>query len=54
MVEIGWRSDLKRKLIWLLAIKFTALALLAYLFFSPSQRPRIDPARAAEHIAVQP
>jgi hypothetical protein len=53
MVETGWRRDLRRKLIWLLAIKIAALALIGGLFFSSSQRPQIDPHGAAEHLGAE-
>jgi len=52
MPVIAWRRDLKRKLAWLLAIKLAALAALWLLFFSPSHRPAVDPAHAAEHLGA--
>jgi hypothetical protein len=53
MIEFDWRRDLKRKLIWLLAIKLAALALIGSLLFSPAQRPRIDSEGTAEHLGAQ-
>jgi hypothetical protein len=52
MHAIAWRHDLKRKLIWLLAIKVAALALIGYFFFSPAERPAVDPAATAEHLGA--
>lgn len=54
MSPVAWRHDLRRKLIWLLAIKLAALAALWLLFFSPAHRPAVDPARAAEHLEAVP
>ncbi|HZF16302.1 MAG TPA: hypothetical protein VE046_10205 [Steroidobacteraceae bacterium] len=52
MSTIAWRHDLKRKLVWLLAIKLAALTLIGYFLFPPAQRPAVDPAAAAEHLGA--
>jgi len=52
--EADWRRGLKRRLAWLLAIKFAALMLMWYLFFSPPHRQHIDGEAASERLAVSP
>jgi hypothetical protein len=42
---------LRRDLVWILAVKFAALALLRVLFFSPAQQPAADAVATARHIA---
>jgi hypothetical protein len=48
----GHRHSLRRELGWLLALKFAALALLWWLFFSAAHQPLIDAPAATRQLAV--
>jgi hypothetical protein len=50
----GWRRALRRELTWLMTLKVAALALLWWLFFSPSQHSRVDGEAASRRFAVTP
>ena len=50
----GWRSALKRDVALLLLAKLAALALLWWLFFSPTHQVRVDAPATGSHLAVQP
>jgi hypothetical protein len=47
-----WHVALRRKVVWLLALKFVALVILWALFFSPAHRFDVTPGRSAEHLAL--
>jgi hypothetical protein len=47
-----WRPELRRELTLLVALKVLALALLWWLFFSPTHRPRVDAHAASERLGV--
>lgn len=49
-----WRRSMRRGMVWLLTVKFAALILLWWLFFSPSHRQHIGGEAASEHLAVAP
>jgi hypothetical protein len=48
------RHAVWRELTWLLVLKFAALTLLWWLFFSASHRPRVDGWTAGQRFAVDP
>ena len=50
----GWRLALRRELAWLTILKVAALALLWWLFFSPSQNSPVDREAASRRFAVTP
>ena len=50
----AWHVALRRKIVWLLALKFVALLILWTLFFSPAHRFDVTPARSAQHLALDP
>jgi len=50
----GWRRALTRELAWLLTLKVAALALLWWLFFSPSHQGPVDGEAASRRFAVTP
>jgi hypothetical protein len=52
--EADWRRSMRRGMMWLLTIKFAALILLWWLFFSPPHRQHIDGKAASEHLEVVP
>jgi type II secretory pathway component PulM len=47
-----WRHRLSRELVALIALKFAALALLWWLFFSPAHRTAVDADAAGRRIGV--
>jgi len=47
-----WQRALRRELGWLLAVKFVALLLLWWLFFSPTHRPHVDGDVASRKFAL--
>jgi hypothetical protein len=47
-----WHIVLRRKIVWLLVIKFFALLVLWTLFFSPAHRDDVTSERSAEHLAL--
>jgi len=54
MKNPGWRRALRRELAWLMTLKVAALALLWWLFFSPSQHSPVDGEAASRRFAVTP
>jgi hypothetical protein len=50
--EAPWRRRLSGELVVLVAIKFAALALLWWLFFSPAHRTNVDPEAASRRLGV--
>jgi hypothetical protein len=44
--------DLRRDVAWLLAVKFAALGLLWFIFFSPAHQPAVDASVASQRLAV--
>jgi hypothetical protein len=44
--------DLRRDLARLLAVKFAALGLLWFIFFSPAHQPAVDASAASQRLAV--
>jgi hypothetical protein len=48
----GWRRTLRRELAWLVTLKFAALALLWWLFFSPPHRSPVGGREASRRFAV--
>jgi hypothetical protein len=50
--EVLWRRRLSRELVGLIAIKFAALALLWWLFFSPAHRTAVDAVSAGQRLGV--
>ncbi len=50
--EALWRRRLSRELVGLIAIKFAALILLWWLFFSPAHRTSVDAANAGQRLGV--
>ena len=50
----GWRHTLRRELAWLMTLKVAALALLWWVFFSPSHHSRVDGQAASRRFAVTP
>jgi hypothetical protein len=50
----GWRRTLRRELAWLTTLKVAALALLWWLFFSPSHHSPVDGESASRRFAVTP
>jgi hypothetical protein len=50
--EAPWRRRLSGELVVLVAIKFAALALLWWLFFSPAHRTAVDPESASHRLGV--
>lgn len=50
MRRAPWAMRLRRHLSIALVAKLLLLAILYFLFFSPSQRPHIDAQRAADHL----
>jgi len=52
--EADWRHGMRRGMVWLLTVKFAALLLLWWLFFSPSHRQHIGGEAASERLAVVP
>jgi uncharacterized membrane protein len=53
MRAVGWRAALRRDLALLLLFKAIALALLWWLFFSPTHRAAVDPAATGRHMGLQ-
>ena len=55
-LSIGYHRhrSIRRELAWLLAVKFGALFLLWWLFFSPAHRQPIDGRAVGERLAVTP
>jgi len=47
-----WQRVMRRELGWLLAVKFVALLLLWWLFFSPPHRPHVDGDAARQKFAL--
>jgi hypothetical protein len=47
-----WRRRLSRELVALIALKFAALALLWWLFFSPAHRTPVDADSAGHRLGV--
>ncbi len=52
--KTDWRPGMRRGMVWLLTIKFAALILLWWLFFSPPHRQHIGGEAASERLAVAP
>jgi len=52
--EADWRRGMRFRLVSLLAVKFAALILLWWLFFSPSHRQHVDGEATSERLAVVP
>lgn len=52
MHDLGWRRTLRRELSWLLVLKFAALALLWWLFFSPAHRAPVDAQAESRRLGV--
>jgi hypothetical protein len=50
--EALWRRRLSGELAVLIAVKFAALALLWWLFFSPPHRTVVDPEVASQRLGV--
>jgi hypothetical protein len=50
--EALWRRRLGGELAVLIAVKFAALALLWWLFFSPPHRTAVDPQAASQRLGV--
>jgi hypothetical protein len=50
----GWRRTLRRELAWLMTLKVAALALLWWLFFSPSHQSPVDGAAASRRFVLTP
>jgi hypothetical protein len=50
----GWRRTLRRELVWLMALKVAALALLWWVFFSPPHHSPVDGRAASRRFAVAP
>ena len=50
--EADWRRGMRFRMVSLLAVKFAALILLWWLFFSPSHRQHIDGEATSERLAV--
>jgi hypothetical protein len=50
--EALWRRRLSGELAVLIAVKFAALALLWWLFFSPPHRTAVDPEAASQRLGV--
>jgi len=50
--EAPWRRRLSGELVVLVAIKLAALALLWWLFFSPTHRTDVDPEAASRRLGV--
>jgi len=50
----GWRRTLRRELTWLMTLKVAALALLWWVFFSPSHHSPVDGQAASRRFAVTP
>jgi hypothetical protein len=49
-----WRSELRRAIATLLALKLAALSLLWWAFFSPSHRTAVDAAAASQRLSLAP
>lgn len=52
--DADWRHCMRRRMSLLLTVKFAALMLLWWLFFSPSHRQHIDGEATSEQLAVAP
>ena len=52
--NLGWRPALQRDLALLLLLKGAALALLWWLFFSPTHRLPVDALTTGRHLALEP
>jgi len=52
--EPDWRRCMRHRLFLLLTIKFAALMLLWWLFFSPAHRQHIDGKATSERLSVAP
>ena len=50
----GWRRTLRRELAWLMTLKVAALALLWWVFFSPSHHSPVGGQAASRRFAVTP
>jgi len=52
--QADWRNCMRRRVFLFLTVKFAALMLLWWLFFSPPHRQHIDGEVTSEHLSVAP